>query len=118
VTHPNESGGAEFRSRPSPRHRPPRDARAAALLEAYERHTESRRALSVESDRARFWYAVRIALTCVLGCVTGFVPMAWALHTTNMEAAVVAWSVGPVLGSSIVLVTLVVGYFRWTRDEW
>jgi hypothetical protein len=44
--------------------------------------------------------------------------MAWALHTTDLQAAQLAWSIGPVLGMSIVVTALVVGLFRWTRDEW
>lgn len=70
------------------------------------------------SERARFWYAVRLALVCVAGCGTGAVPMAWAVHTTNLDAARLAWAIGPVLGTSIVVIALVVGLFRWTQDEW
>lgn len=72
----------------------------------------------IESDRRRFWFAFRIALTCVAGCMIGFVPMAWALHTTDYEAARIAWAAGPVLGQTIVLIALVYGWMRWSRDDW
>jgi hypothetical protein len=44
--------------------------------------------------------------------------MAWALHTTDLEAARLAWAVGPVLGQTIVLVALLYGWIVWSRDEW
>lgn len=90
----------------------------AAKRRAYEAQTEERRVLLEASERARFWYAVRLALVCVGGCSAGAVPMAWAVHTTDFEAAQLAWAIGPVLGTSIVLTALIVGLFRWTQDEW
>lgn len=93
-------------------------SRAAELREEQLRKADGQRAHSVASDRARFWFAVRIALACVAGCVIGFLPMAWALHTTDIEAAQLAWAVGPVLGQTIILLTLLYGWIRWSRDEW
>lgn len=111
---PNESVPLEFRRRADAARTP----RAAALHAARERNSEAGRLAARESDRARFWFAVRIAFTCVGGCLLGFVPMAWALHTTDVEAGRIAWAAGPVLGQAIVLTTLVYGALRWARDDW
>lgn len=72
----------------------------------------------MESDRARFWFAVKTAAICMAGCVTGFLPMAWALHTTDVESAKIAWALGPVIGQVIVLTTLIVAGIKWEREDW
>lgn len=44
--------------------------------------------------------------------------MAWALHTTDVEAAHVAWAVGPVISQIIIIVTLVIAARKWEQDDW
>ena len=44
--------------------------------------------------------------------------MAWALHTTDVESAKIAWAVGPVIGNTLVVATLVVAGMKWERDDW
>lgn len=72
----------------------------------------------MESERARFRFGAKVALLCVLGCVIGLVPMAWAMHTTDPEAGRLAWAVGPVLGDTLILVVLIGAWIRWSREDW
>ncbi|HKS05264.1 MAG TPA: hypothetical protein VJR92_03035 [Gemmatimonadaceae bacterium] len=88
--------------------------RAAWLL----RQAESKRSALRDSERARFRYAVKVVCVCWLGAIAGLVPMGWALHTTNEELGRFAFLAGQVGGSSIILVTLVVAWMRWERDDW
>ena len=44
--------------------------------------------------------------------------MAWALHTTDLERARVAWAAGPVIGMTLVITTLLAGATKWERDDW
>ena len=86
----------------------------ARLAAQGERNREALRA----SERARFRFAVMVVLLCIAECVVGFLPMAWALHTTDVEAAKIAWAIGPVLGNTLVLGTLVVAGMKWDREDW
>jgi hypothetical protein len=95
----------------------PGSARSRRLARLAEQAEENRVNLRL-SERARFWYAVRVALVCVAGCIVGFLPMAWALHTTDVEAAHVAWAVGPVISQIIIIVTLVIAARKWEQDDW
>jgi hypothetical protein len=88
--------------------------RRARLAQQADRNRETLR----ESDRARFWFAVKTAVICVGGCFTGLLPMAWAVHSPDMESAKIAWVLGPVIGNTIILVTLVVAGVKWDRDDW
>jgi hypothetical protein len=70
------------------------------------------------SERARFWFAVRVACTCVLTTGIGLFMMGWALHTTDMEMAQLAWTAGPIVGNGLTLVVLGLAAVKWERDEW
>ena len=94
------------------------DLRRSAHRARLEQQAERNRKNLQVSERARFWFAVRIALACVAGCLIGFIPMAWALHTTDIEKAGIAWSAGPVVGMTLVVATLLAAAVKWERDDW
>ena len=79
---------------------------------------EARRGIEGEYDRARFWFAVRVAFGCVLTTGVGLFVMGWALHTTDMERAQFAWTVGPIIGYSLTLILLGWAAAKWERDDW
>jgi hypothetical protein len=105
----NGRGDAGFHRTPRPR---------TQYEERLIRDAEERQAIVEAHDRARFWFAVRTALACIAGCIIGFVPMAWALHTTDIEKARTAFAPGPALGACLVLIVLVHAAMRWERDDW
>ena len=70
------------------------------------------------SERARFWFAVRVALGCVFTTGIGLFMMAWALHTTDAEWAQLAWTAGPLVGNSLTLILLAWAAIKWQKDEW
>ena len=82
-----------------------------------ENAERNRKALEA-SERARFWFTIKIVLACFTGTAIGAVPMAWALHTHTTEQARLWWSLGPVLGQSIVVAVLIYGWIRWSQDDW
>src|SRR5689334_17076353 len=106
----NEVAGRQFQSGST-------SAAARRRARPNELANRNREAL-YRSERARFWFAVKTAVICVLGCLTGLLPMAWALHTTDVEAGEVAWALGPAIGTTLVLCTLIVAGIKWERDEW
>jgi hypothetical protein len=82
-----------------------------------ENAERNRKALEA-SERARFRFTIKIVIACFTGTAIGAVPMAWALHTNNKEQARLWWSLGPVLGQSIVVAVLIYGWIRWSQDDW
>jgi len=90
----------------------------ARRRERLAEQAERNRVLLRASDRARFWFAVRVAGICILGSLIGLVPMAWALHTTDEEMARVAWIAGPVIGQVIIITTLVIAWRKWEQEDW
>ena len=106
-TEQNEADPFRFQADAVKYHRRLVEDRAEAIRVAYS-----------ESDRDRFWFAVKIALLCVLWCCLGALPMAWALHTTDMERAKIAWAVGPLLANVLIVGTLVFAASRWEREGW
>ena len=105
----NEKDGARFQSRVGNRSEYYADQvrKSEQLREIYEAH-----------DRARFWFAVRVVLACFLSTGFGLFIMAWALHTTDMESARVAWVAGPVIGNGLTLIVIGWAAVKWERDEW
>jgi hypothetical protein len=103
----NESRAAQFQA-----------PEVVARKARYEAMAEERRLLLEESEQARFWFAVKTALVCVGGCCVGLAPMAWALHTTDVEAAGVAWAAGAAIGPMLVLLTLIIAAIKWDKDDW
>ena len=88
--------------------------RRARLAEQGQRISSA----AAASERARFWFAVKTAVACILGGVAGLLPMAWALHTTDVESAKIAWHLGPIIGSTCIVVTLILASIKWERDDW
>ena len=112
----NEPGGAQFHGALGGALADPQSPswRAAWLL----RQAESRRKALRESERERFWYAVKVVCICWLGAVAGLISMAWGLHTTDPVAGRVAFVSGQAGGSAIIVVTLVIAWLRWEREDW
>jgi hypothetical protein len=113
-----ESSSSEHNGGAGQQFQPPLSAatarRRARSAELADRNREALRS----SDRARFWFAVKTAAICVVGCLGGLFPMAWALHTTDVESARIAWKLGPTIGTTLVLCTLIVAGIKWERDDW
>ena len=82
------------------------------------KQAEDNRGLALASERARFWFAVRVALGCILTTGFGLFMMAWALHTTDMETAQIAWAAGPIVGNGLTLTLLGWAAIKWEKDEW
>lgn len=71
-----------------------------------------------EVERRRFWFAVRVVLGCFASTGLGLFLMGWAMHTTDVEMAGLAWVAGPVLGNGLTLLILGYAAIKWERDEW
>jgi hypothetical protein len=82
------------------------------------RKSEQMQEVLKASQRARFWFAVRVALACVLSTGVGLFMMAWALHTTDIENAQLAWTAGPIVGNGLTIIIIAWAAARWERDEW
>jgi hypothetical protein len=81
-------------------------------------HAEARQNALRKSERARFWYAVKVVCVCWLGALGGLIPMGWALHTTDEKLGRFAFQAGQVGGSAFIVVTLIVAWMKWERDDW
>jgi hypothetical protein len=114
VNYPNGSFDTEFHTPGDTRQDPARQR----LRERYALQGEARRVMLRESERARFWYAVRVVLACMSGTVVGAIPMAWALHTTDLDRAEIGWKAGPIIGQSIIIIILIVAWRRWADESW
>ena len=60
----------------------------------------------------------RAVVLCLLSLLAGLACIAWALHTSDRESALLAFWIGLLIGNGGMLVTLMVSYHRAMDEGW